>query len=500
MSLIIEACDGVKIRAVQFQRLKNTSQRHVTNRQRFRVCLQITLIALFFAMISGCSEEKVAGVQLEITGTIKDEAEVSLAGATVTFDDNPVGETPITLTDVEPGPHLVEVELPGFHPEWDTIHVSELPLEQTAAIELRRLEGVVTVESTPSPAQVRLDYDTIIGDTPLIKAKIPAGTRTLQVEYENYVTAEMTFEVEPDFIYTKAFELKPKNGTLRVFSIPTGASYWLNNRKQTEETPAVLDLIPGTYRIGVYAPGYVMKEQVIELVANDDKSIDLTLQEGAVPEGMVIIPAGEFTMGFDDESPDERPARSIMVDTFYIDKYEVTNAQYKEVVTTHTFKKGDKDVPVAGVTWEQATDYARKIGKRLPTEAEWEKAARGEDGRTWPWGNDFVPRYTSHASGSSSRLRDVGSFDEGMSPYGCFDMAGNVREWTQSWYQAYPGNEEVKADYGQVYRVLRGGSYLTGSFDVRTVRRHYERMDLSEIDFGFRCAADVSTPSARRQK
>ncbi len=440
----------------------------------------------------GCGGgKKVVGVRVEVNCASVYSPELKLDGASIVFDSEPVGNSTIVLADVVPGPHLVEVELEGYHSEWKTVRVEKSPAEQSITIELRPLEGEVTVESIPAPALVRLDYDAIIGETPLIKAKLPAGMHTLQIEYENYVTAELTFEVEPDFVYTKTFELNPKNGKLRVFSVPTSAAFWLNNRKQLQETPVILDLIPGTYRVGVHAPGYVMKEQVVELTANETETIELTLLEGAVPEGMVLVPAGEFIMGFDDESPDERPARSIMVDAYYIDKYEVTNEQYASVVKLHQFKKGEENVPVSGVTWEQATSFARAIGKRLPTEIEWEKAARGEDARAWPWGNNFQPGYCSYASGTSARLRDVGSLDKGISPYGCFDMAGNVREWTQSWYQAYPGNEDIQVEYGQVYRVLRGGSYLTGSFDVRSVRRHYERMDLAEPDFGFRCAADV---------
>ncbi len=451
-----------------------------------RVFAKLTTVAIaFMVTLAGCgSGDEPVGIRLEIS-TVPEE------GATVKFMSDSVGESPVVIPNVAPGPALVEVELEGYHSEWQTIRVEQSPAEQAFSIEMRPLEGTISVESTPSPAHVRLNDDTYLGETPLIKAVVPAGEHTLYVEYENYETAELTMEIEPDFVYTRAFQLVPKKAKLRIFSVPTGAAFWLNNRKQVQQTPVVLDLIPGTYRVGVHAPGYVMKEQVVQLTANAEETVELALLEGAVPEGMVLIPAGEFTMGFDDESPDERPARSIAVDAYYIDKYEVTNEQYQKVVKTHRFKKGEENVPVSGVTWEQATAYARAIGKRLPTEIEWEKAARGEDGRTWPWGNNFVPGYCSYASGSGARLRDVGSFDEGMSPYGCFDMAGNVREWTQSWYQAYPGNVDVQADYGQVYRVLRGGSYLSGPFDVRTVRRHYERMDLFEADFGFRCAADV---------
>lgn len=446
----------------------------------------VALMMAVPAVITGCGPSTPPGVTLNVNTE-------PLEGATVKFNGDPVGQSPVTIPDVQPGKSLVEVELEGYHSEWKTVSVTETPAEQSVTLTMRKLEGTVTIESKPTNATVVLDDGTVLGDTPLVNAKIPAGKRTIRVEYENYEPSELTFEIEPDFVYTKAFELKPKNGKLHIFSFPTASSYWLNNRKQAKKTPVSLDLIPGTYRVGVHAPGYVMEEQVIELAANDERTLEFNLKEGAVPEGMVLVPAGEFTMGVDDESPDERPARTIMVEAFYIDKYEVTNAEFHKVFPTHRFKKGEEQFPVAGVTWEQATAYARAVNKRLPTEIEWEKAARGEDGRTWPWGNEFDPAYCNFATGNAARPHEVGSYPEGISPYGCFDMAGNVREWTQSWYEAYPGNTDVTAEYGQVYRVLRGGSYLSGSFDVRTVRRSFERMDVAEPDFGFRCAADVAS-------
>ena len=211
---------------------------------------------------------------------------------------------------------------------------------------------------------------------------------------------------------------------------------------------------------------------------------------------MVTVPEGEFIMGVDGGSPDERPRRKVILPAFYIDKFEVTNLDFAKVFPNHRFEERTGMFPVSNVTWEQATAYAQAVGKRLPTEEEWEKAARGTDGREYPWGNTFDPQLCNANSGPRSAPTRVGQFRPGASPYGAMDMAGNVYEWTSSWYQPYPGNEVVRDDYGQVFRVLRGGSFSTDRFGVRAARRHYDRVDNRRMDYGFRCAMDYVPPTA----
>jgi formylglycine-generating enzyme required for sulfatase activity len=238
-------------------------------------------------------------------------------------------------------------------------------------------------------------------------------------------------------------------------------------------------------------------------------------QETLVPpevSGMVYVPPGAFLMGstLDDvvdlADQDEFPQRRVWVDGFYIDIHEVTNAQYKLFVDSmgveppHLWQDGNYPVgrdgyPVVDVSWDDAAAYAAFVGKRLPTEAEWEKAARGIDGREYPWGNTFDVHKVSR-----DVLQPVISIPENQSPYGVFDMAGNAAEWVQDWYAPYPreAGEEIpkeilmrKQDYPeQKYKVYRGGGFSTFGKYLRCANREREKPDKKWRDIGFRCAMD----------
>ncbi len=251
-------------------------------------------------------------------------------------------------------------------------------------------------------------------------------------------------------------------------------------------------------------------------------------------------PAGSD--GFDDE----RPQRRVYLSAFWMDRHEVTNAAYERFVRATGHRPpanqnpavtlwehgaplpGTAEHPVVNVSWDDALAYCRWAGKRLPTEAEWEKAARGTDGRRYPWGETWDPRRANSASywagrtiefasreewlafwveGEGARIAKarglkgevltlpVGSFPDGASPYGLFDMAGNVSEWVADWYEPYAYLNAPLADPqgpdGKLLKAVRGGSWLKPAKSLRTTDRDFGFPADRPSGTGFRCAKDA---------
>ena len=236
---------------------------------------------------------------------------------------------------------------------------------------------------------------------------------------------------------------------------------------------------------------------------------------GVKPKGtkggeMVLVPAGDFMMGCNRRldghcDPDESPYHQVWLEAFYLDRFEVTNASYEECAKAKACRAARKYTgfdgaaqPVVGVSWDDAGSYCRWAGKRLPTEAEWEKGARGAEGRVYPWGNS--------ACGCSCAIQEdrqvygcgkdatwpVGSAPKGQSPYGALDMAGNVWEWTADWYDAkYYSQSPPKNPPGPqtgAEKVRRGGSYANIRNYFRASDRSSAKPDTLSNSTGMRCA------------
>ena len=233
----------------------------------------------------------------------------------------------------------------------------------------------------------------------------------------------------------------------------------------------------------------------------------------------ILIPAGAFMMGCDPENnagvdcmPDILPLHKVELSAYYIDQYEVSNSQYARCVEARNCTKpkslGDvehpdyylnpdyTDYPVVAVDWKQADAYCHWVGGRLPTEAEWEKAARGEDLRPYPWG--FEPaecsraNFNSRTEGRCSQgTTPVGSYPAGASPYGVMDMAGNVWEWTNDWYdwtyyQTSPTKNPMGPETGY-QKIVKGGAY-DYSANVMTISYNSDHLAQEfKLSFGFRC-------------
>jgi len=266
------------------------------------------------------------------------------------------------------------------------------------------------------------------------------------------------------------------------------------------------------------------------------------------PEDMVLVPGGSFLMGIDKVvNPktkkmsklqkhkyavsraafhDEGPAHNVNLDTFHIDKYEVSNTHFGEFIkaTGHPapaywddHKRNQPNQPVSGVNWNDANAYCSWANKRLPTEAEWEKAARGSEGYKYPWGNE-LNESNANFGRKKEFTADVDSYPEGKSPYGAYNMAGNVFEWVQDWYDpnyyknskdnlnptgpkdgAFLSNTGTYVDRIAVgkKRVVRGGSWYAPAESVTTTHRFWnDPMNNSYgVGLGFRCARSVETDS-----
>jgi formylglycine-generating enzyme required for sulfatase activity len=224
---------------------------------------------------------------------------------------------------------------------------------------------------------------------------------------------------------------------------------------------------------------------------------------------MAVIPAGEFWMGRDgtEALEEERPRHRVRLSAYAMDLYEVTTGRYARFLSAGGRKPpllweqvdagihGDR--PVIGVDWNDADAYCRWAGKRLPTEAEWEKAARGSDERRYPWGNhEPAPDLANYALGArfsySQVLTPVGRYEKGKSPYGIYDMAGNVWEWMQDWYEGNyyersPEHDPIGPEQGQ-FKVLRGGSWSELPKYLLTYGRFKLPPNTRNSYTGFRCA------------
>ena len=212
---------------------------------------------------------------------------------------------------------------------------------------------------------------------------------------------------------------------------------------------------------------------------------------------MIYIPAGEFLMGDDDGPENVRPAHQIFLQGFLIDAYEVTNYQYKQFDPAHHYPQGLELYPVVNVTWEDANAYAEWIGKRLPTEAEWEKAARGVDGFTYPWGPEFDATACNTEEVGIRRLTPVNQYPTGRSSFGVYDLFGNVLEWTSDYYQPYPESLYDSPDYQEQFIVLRGASWIHAGRQHSCVTRLYAPPGNRSNFIGFRCVSEIQATLGR---
>ncbi len=254
------------------------------------------------------------------------------------------------------------------------------------------------------------------------------------------------------------------------------------------------------------APDMTQTPPAITIVSTPTLGSDSTIISEKDGMTLVYVSEGEFTMGSNDGLLDEMPVHQLYLDAFWIDRTEVTNKQYGICVAagmceapvqtgslTRSNYFGDakfNNYPVISVDWKRAKNYCEWANRRLPTEAEWEKAARGTNGYIYPWGRELPDSNLLNYNDEIGDTVEVGQYSDGASVYGALDMAGNVLEWVSSLYQPYPytiynGRENMGSLDA---RVLRGGSLSFGDYHVRTTYRVKTNPTTSSVVIGFRCA------------
>ncbi len=339
------------------------------------------------------------------------------------------------------------------------------------------------------------------------------------------------------------YEAASNEGKVLIFCNPKATIYIKGVKKGTSEK-FTLFLKEGRHKITAEKEGFISQTQEVDIVGGKAATPlhFVLMKEGQSRDESVLIPAGKFIMGLNERDlrwiiekiggekrfhRNELPRQHIYVDAYYIDKYEVTNGQYKEFVeaTGHkapehwvkgSYPEGKENHPVVNVSWYDATAYAEWAGKRLPSETEWEKAARWGAQRAkqyekwektggkaagkrppppylYPWGDSFRKGKANTAEKGPGDTTPTGKYEDGKSHYGCYDMAGNVKEWTADSYRDYPGNtfKDEFASFGGETKVVRGGSFMSRSYEViSSVRDKYSPGNYDE-DIGFRCAKDA---------
>jgi formylglycine-generating enzyme required for sulfatase activity len=381
-------------------------------------------------------------------------------------------------------------------------------------------QAIVTDESQPkspvsqsvSPPKIEKPVEKITLHVERVEE--PKKEKPLPISREDSKAQELILKPAP-MVEKKAEKQKKPDflwlgiGGIVLLALMLGAAYGINYLVHIPATPMPS---PTAQATSTYELPTATLEPPTETLASTLVPLTPTLGIGSTmisdKDGMVMlyVSAGPFTMGSDNGGANEKPAHTVYLDAYWIDQTDVTNAMYAKCVSagacsqpaslrssTRLSYYGNSqfdNYPVIYVNWNMADTYCKWAGRQLPTEAQWEKAARGTDGRIYPWGNN-APDSTL-LNYNSSDTTAVGSYPKGASPYGVLDMAGNVWQWVADWYAAYPGNTVSDPSYGTTYRVLRGGSWNDDDNLVRSAfRSRSDPADTLSYDFGFRCSRSL---------
>ena len=473
-------------------------------------------------------------------------------GATVSIDGSWIGNTPLREHQVDTGTSgqkvvTLRMELEGYESEVRPVALKggeRVPVTVQLKKRVVRIEtkAILDVDSTPRGAAVYLDKQPI-GTTPLRGYQVETGARgqkrvNVRIEHPGYKPGRipLTLNGGQSRSLDVALEKVPQPGktaTLSITSTPSGGTVYLGGEEVGKTPMKGYKVSLGTrdwkeVRVTIGQKGdavHFPEYKDLKLTQNQHKFWHFQEEFLQQPrtrkpvdlDKMVLIPAGEFRMGTDRlRSKMAEPVHVVSLDAFYIDKYEITLGEYKHFLmnTDHRplpewvpkYAPSDEH-PVVGVSWHDAMAYATWAGKRLPTEAEWEKAARGGLlDMHYPWGNEEPDSLRANFGNATDRLAGVGKYP--ANAFGLYDMAGNVSEWCldpwdADFYANSPqenpfagkkGRDETIHNFKTVkgLRIFRGGSSIDDTIGVHVAGRNYVDAKARKTNIGFRCARDAS--------
>ncbi len=427
-------------------------------------------------------------------------------GATFYVDGIEKGQTDKQFF-LYPGKYAVKWMLSGYIDAEQQIEVKE-GAKNEFSINLEKNTGLLSWKTTPINANVTINKEPQTGK---IQAELAPGRYLIEISAEGYDPLSETIDLKRGDRLQKNWILTQQTGGLQFSVEPYNATVTLKRNNQTVESWTGLKILKdvpvGSYQLIAELSGYQTTTETITITKDKTLTKELKLKKGATAGqtitnsiGMefVLIPAGTFQMGSNDGRRDENPVHSVTISQpFYMGKYEVTQKEWKAVMGTNpSYFEGD-NLPVEQVSWNDVQEFIKKLNQkeggnkyRLPTEAEWEYAARAGSSTTWHFGDNEsqLGEYAWYDKNSGNKTHPVG--EKKPNGFGLYDMHGNVWEWVQDWYgSGYYSNSprtDPKGPNSGYDKVLRGGSWYGKSESTRSALRIYEVPKFWLIGFGFR--------------
>jgi serine/threonine protein kinase/formylglycine-generating enzyme required for sulfatase activity len=441
------------------------------------------------------------------------------AGALLKIDGRPVGNTPVTEIRVDAGERTFELSIDGYETRtWG----GTIRRDETHSYSFPMNVAPVTFDVTSVPTGATVTFNgTLYGKTPVTISGTKPGTYPIRLELPGYQPLETTLDVNARTMDAVRFQLVTVGVEAASLKVRTPFKV-----KPLEIFVDGVSIGKGEIELNSLAPGnreVRVLDQVWTVTLSSGKETVLDLKAGDL--SLVQISAGEFVRGSKKGFPGEQVEQPVVLDPYYIQTHEVSRGQYARFLEwlsdggnhafchprepagkdhtpdgwSHVLGATDSNLPVTGVDWFDAYAYARWAGMALPTEAQWERAARSTDGRTYPWGDSFDPTHLNgNDDGKHDRFEEVapvGSFESGLSADGLFDLAGNVREWCSDVYSStYYTDTRVVNPTGPergAFRCARGGSFKSSKTYLKGYSRGYDFPLARDEDLGFRCVFTV---------